>query len=232
MKRYYLIKIAIFFTFIVTIAFSQNKKEIQIIKFLESRYSANIDSVLLFLDNNFIYYHAPYIGLGITTEMTNLGLIIKSVSPFMKTTNILIKGDVILEVDNYKLSNNKGKDYFKRRTNGAAGDSLKIIFSRNGVSMSTLVFLTIQQLQQRSGKFIDDIKSYGDRWFDYELSIIDIFSKKDRYVVHYSWQGSLVEEGPNYSFRAIEIIKRSRKSNKIVSIEATWTEKQFIDQFN
>ena len=232
MKRYYLIKITIFFTFIVTISFGRNKKEIQIIKFLESRYSANIDSVRLFLDNNFIYYHAPYIGLGITTEMTNLGLIIKSVSPFMKTTNILIKGDVILEVDNYNLSNNKGKAYFKRRTNGAAGDSLKIIFSRNGESMSTLVFLTIQQLQQRSGKFIDDIKSYGDRWFDYELSIIDIFSKKDRYVVHYSWEGSLVEEGPNYSFRAIEIIKRSRKSNKIVSIEATWTEKQFIDQFN
>ena len=232
MKRYYLIKIAIFFTFIVTISFGRNKKEIQIIKFLESRYSANIDSVRLFLDNNFIYYHAPYIGLGITTEMTNLGLIIKSVSPYMKTTNILVKGDVILEVDNYKLSNNRGKDYFKRRTNGAAGDSLKIIFSRNGVSMSTLIFLTKQQLQQRSDKFIDDIKSYGDRWFDYELSIIDIFSKKDRYVVHYSWEGSLVEEGPNFSFRAIEIIKTSRKNNKIVSIEATWTEKQFIDQFN
>ena len=232
MKRYYLIKIAIFLTFFVTIAFGQNKKEIQIIKFLESRYSANIDSVRLFLDNNFIYYHSPYIGLGLTTENTNLGLVIKSVSPFMKTTNMLIKGDVILEVDNYKLINNKGEDYFRKKINGAAGDSLKIIFSRNGESMSTLIFLTKQQLQQRSDKFIDDIKSYGDRWFDYELSIIDIFSKKDRYVVHYSWEGSLVEEGPNYSFRAIEIIKRSRKSNKIVSIEATWTEKQFIDQFN
>ena len=232
MKRYYLIKIAIFLTFFVTIAFSQNKKEIQIIKFLESRYSANIDSVRLFLDNNFIYYHSPYIGLGLTTENTNLGLVIKSVSPFMKTTNMLIKGDVILEVDNYKLINNKGEDYFRKKINGAAGDSLKIIFSRNGESMSTLIFLTKQQLQQRSDKFIDDIKSYGDRWFDYELSIIDIFSKKDSYVVHYSWEGSLVEEGPNYSFRAIEIIKRSRKSNKIVSIEATWTEKQFIDQFN
>ncbi|MDG1847831.1 MAG: hypothetical protein P8J35_04285 [Candidatus Marinimicrobia bacterium] len=232
MKRYYLIRIAIFFTFFVTMAFGQNKKEIQIIKFLESRYSADIDSVRLFLDNNFIYYHSPYVGLGITTEMTNLGLLIKSVSPFMKTTNMLKKGDVILEADNYKLNNNKGKDYFKRRTNGAAGDSLKIIFSRNGDSMSTLVFLTKQQLQQRSDKFIDDIKSYGDRWFDYELSIIDIFSKKDRFVVHYSWEGSLIQEGPNYSFRAIEIIKTSRKTNKIVSIEATWTEKQFIDQFN
>ena len=232
MKRYYLIRIAIFFTFFVTMAFGQNKKEIQIIKFLESRYSADIDSVRLFLDNNFIYYHSPYVGLGITTEMTNLGLLIKSVSPFMKTTNMLKKGDVILEADNYKLNNDKGKVYFKRRTNGAAGDSLKIIFSRNGDSMSTFVFLTKQQLQQRSDKFIDDIKSYGDRWFDYELSIIDIFSKKDRFVVHYSWEGSLVEEGPNYSFRAIEIIKTSRKTNKIVSIEATWTEKQFIDQFN
>ena len=232
MKRYYLIKIAIFLTFFVTISFGQNKKEVEIIKFLESRYSANIDSVRLFLDNNFIYYHSPYVGLGITTEMTNLGLLIKSVSPFIKATNMLIKGDVILDVDNYKLSNTSSEDYFIRKSKGADGDSLKIIFSRNGESMSTLVYLTKQQFQQRSDKFIDDIKSYGDRWFDYELNIIDIFSKKDRFVIHYSWEGSLVEEGPNYSFRAIEIIKTSRKSNKIVSIEATWTEKQFIDQFN
>ena len=232
MKRYYLIKIAIFLTFFVTISFGQNKKEVEIIKFLESRYSANIESVRLFLDNNFIYYHSPYVGLGITTEMTNLGLLIKSVSPFIKATNMLIKGDVILDVDNYKLSNTSSEDYFIRKSKGADGDSLKIIFSRNGESMSTLVYLTKQQFQQRSDKFIDDIKSYGDRWFDYELNIIDIFSKKDRFVIHYSWEGSLVEEGPNYSFRTIEIIKTSRKTNKIVSIEATWTEKQFIDQFN
>ena len=232
MKRYYLIKITIFLSFFLSLTLGQNKKEIQIIKFLESRYSANIDSVSLFLDNNFIYYHSPYVGLGITTEVTNLGILIKAVSPFIKATNMLNKGDVILQVNDYKLSNNNSEDYFIRKTKGAAGDSLKLIFSRNGESMSTLVFLTKQQLQQRSDKFIEDIKSYGNRWFDYELSIIDIFSKKNRFVIHYSWEGSLVEEGPNYSFRAIEIIKRSRKSNKIVSIEATWTEKQFIDQFN
>ena len=232
MKRYYLIKITIFLSFFLSLTLGQNKKEIQIIKFLESRYSANIDSVSLFLDNNFIYYHSPYVGLGITTEVTNLGILIKAVSPFIKATNMLNKGDVILQVNDYKLSNNNSEDYFIRKTKGAAGDSLKLIFSRNGESMSTLVFLTKQQLQQRSDKFIEDIKSYGDRWFDYELSIIDIFSKKNRFVIHYSWEGSLVEKGLNYSFRAIEIIKTSRKSNKIVSIEATWTEKQFIDQFN
>ena len=232
MKRYYLIKIAIFLSFFLTLTLGQNKKEIQIIKFLESRYSANIDSVSLFLDNNFIYYHSPYVGLGITTEVTNLGILIKAVSPFIKATNMLNKGDVILQVNDYKLSNNNSEDYFIRKTKGAAGDSLKLIFSRNGESMSTLVFLTKQQLQQRTDKFIEDIKSYGNRWFDYELSIIDIFSKKNRFVIHYSWEGSLVEKGPNYSFRAIEIIKTSRKSNKIVSIEATWTEKQFINQFN
>ena len=232
MKRYYLIKIAIFLSFFLSLTLGQNKKEIQIIKFLESRYSANIDSVSLFLDNNFIYYHSPYVGLGITTEVTNLGIMIKAVSPFIKATNMLNKGDVILQVNDYKLSNNNSEDYFIRKTKGAAGDSLKLIFSRNGESMSTLVFLTKQQLQQRSDKFIEDIKSYGNRWFDYELSIIDIFSKKNRFVIHYSWEGSLVEKGLNYSFRAIEIIKTSRKSNKIVSIEATWTEKQFIDQFN
>ena len=44
-------------------------------------------------------------------------------------------------------------------------------------------------------------------------------------------EGSLVEGGQNYSFKAIEIIKTSSRNNKIVSIEAVWTEKQFIDQF-
>lgn len=232
MKRYYLNNITIFLTFFVCISFGQNKKEIQIIKFLESRYSGNIDSVRLFLDNNFIYYHSPYVGLGINTEMTNLGLLITAVSPFIKATNMLIKGDVILELGNSKISNTISKDYSKIKIKGAVGDSLKVIFSRNGESMSTLIFLTKQQFQQRSDEFIYDIKSYGDRWFDYELSIIDIFSKKNRFVVHYSWEGSLVDEGSNYSFRAIEIIKTSRTNNKIISIEATWTEKQFIDQFN
>ena len=141
MKRYYLIKITIFLSFFLSLTLGQNKKEIQIIKFLESRYSANIDSVSLFLDNNFIYYHSPYVGIGITTEVTNLGILIKAVSPFIKATNMLNKGDVILQVNDYKLSNNNSEDYFIRKTKGAAGDSLKLIFSRNGESMSTLVFL-------------------------------------------------------------------------------------------
>ena len=40
-----------------------------------------------------------------------------------------------------------------------------------------------------------------------------------------------MEGGQIYSFKAIEIIKTSSRNNKIVSIEAVWTEKQFIDQF-
>ena len=56
-------------------------------------------------------------------------------------------------------------------------------------------------------------------------------SKKNKFVIHYEWEGSLTESGQIYSFKAIEIIKTSSRNNKIVSIEAVWTEKQFIDQF-
>jgi hypothetical protein len=232
MKRYYLNSLSFFLFLFVSLTFGQNKKEIEIIKFLESRYSANIDSVRFYLDENFIYYHSPYVGLGITTQMTDLGLLINAVSPFIKVTNMILKGDVILEIDNTKINNNNSKGYFKNKFKGAIGDSLEIKFTRSGKPLSTMVFLTKQQFKQHSGLFLNDIKAYGDRWFDYHLDIIDIFSKKNKFVVHYSWEGSLIEQGPIYSFRAIEIIKTSRTHNKILSIKATWTEKQFIDQFN
>ena len=79
--------------------------------------------------------------------------------------------------------------------------------------------------------FIKDIKRYGDRWYEYELNIMEIFSKKNRFVVHYEWEGTLKEGGPTYHYRCMEIIKTNFSDNRIYSIEGLWTEKQFRDQF-
>ena len=60
---------------------------------------------------------------------------------------------------------------------------------------------------------------------------MDIFSKKNRFVVHYEWEGNLKEGGPTYHYRCMEIIRTNFSDNRIYSIEGLWTEKQFRDQF-
>ena len=79
--------------------------------------------------------------------------------------------------------------------------------------------------------FLDDISNYEKRWYEYSLDILEIFSKKNKYVIYYEWEGSLDKNGPLYTFRCMEIIKTNKSNNKIISIDATWTEKQFRDQF-
>ena len=55
--------------------------------------------------------------------------------------------------------------------------------------------------------------------------------KKNRFVVHYEWEGTLKEDGHTYHYRCMEIIKTNFSDNRIYSIEGLWTEKQFRDQF-
>ena len=93
------------------------------------------------------------------------------------------------------------------------------------------VFLTRQQLKQKAESFLIDINTYGDRWYDYDIDIIDIFSKKNKVVVHYKWEGSLEKNGSIYSFNAMEIIKTSASGKNVKEISSIWAEKQFLDQF-
>ena len=139
--------------------------------------------------------------------------------------------DIIVEVNNIKVEMNKNYDIIKRNINGALGDSIEFLFLRNDTTFNSKIFLTEQQFKQSSISFLTDIKLYADRWYEYDFDLKDIISKKNKFVVHYEWEGSLMEGGQIYSFKAIEIIKTSSRNNKIVSIEAVWTEKQFMDQF-
>ena len=88
-----------------------------------------------------------------------------------------------------------------------------------------------QQYKQNSNSFLKDIKNYGEKWFEFDLEIIEIFSKKNKFVIYYEWEGVLFENGPTYSYRAMEIIKVRSINNRIKSIDALWTEKQFKNQF-
>ena len=185
----------------------------------------------MFLHKEFTYFHSPYIGMGMTTDEGSEGIFVNKVSPFIKATIKPKVNDIIVEVNNIKVEMNKNYDIIKININGALGDSIEFLFLRNDTTFNIKIFLTEQQFKQNSISFLTDIKLYADRWYEYDFDLKDIISKKNKFVVHYEWEGSLIEGGQNYSFKAIEIIKTSSRNNKIVSIEAVWTEKQFIDQF-
>ena len=227
----YSYKLIITVTFFSLSLYAQNKKEREVLNFIHARYNGNIDSVKMFLHKEFTYFHSPYIGMGMTTEEGPEGIFVDKVSPFIKATIKPKVNDIIVEVNNIKVEMNKNYDIIKRNINGALGDSIEFLFLRNDTTFNSKIFLTEQQFKQNSISFLTDIKLYADRWYEYDFDLKDIISKKNKFVVHYEWEGSLMEGGQIYSFKAIEIIKTSSRNNKIVSIEAVWTEKQFIDQF-
>ena len=192
---------------------------------------AKLDSVGNYLDQDFIYYHSPYVGMGISSELIEDKLTVTSVSPFIKSNKPIKISDVILEINNLKTGITKNSQSIKKIILGAQGDSLNLKLSRNGNVFNCKVFFTRQQLKQKAESFLIDIKTYGDRWYDYDIDIIDIFSKKNKVVVHYRWEGSLEKNGSIYSFNAMEIIKTSTSGKNIKEISSVWTEKQFLDQF-
>lgn len=222
--------IILFLFFFTSFSSAQTKKEKAIISFIYARYNANLDSVSLYLDTDFIYYHIPYVGLGVNTVKTDSGLTVTSVSPFSTNEPTLFAGDVIIEINGNKI-NNIDTYNIENIINGSAGDSVNISYLRKNNVYTSFIKLSRQQYKQNSNSFIKDIKSYGEKWFEYDLEIIEIFSKKNKFVIYYEWEGALVENGPTYSYRAMEILKVKSSNNRIESIDALWTEKQFRDQF-
>ena len=224
-------KITALILFLLSLSFGQTKKEKEIIKFLNARYNASLDSVGNYLDQNFIYYHTPYVGMGISSELIEGNLTVTSVSPFIKSNKTIKINDAILEINNLKTNITSNSGSIEKIILGAQGDSLNLKLSRNGNIFNCKVFLTRQQLKQKAESFLIDIKTYGDRWYDYDLEIIDIFSKKNKVVVYYRWEGSLEKNSFIYSFNAMEIIKTSANGKNVKEINSVWTEKQFLDQF-
>jgi len=220
------------FCIILSISFlaSQSRKEQSIIDFIEARYSANTDSVRSFLDDDFIYYHIPFVGLGIDTKSTNTGLAVIGNTSFVDTNSILVNGDVIIMINDSKV-NNISNYNIENIINGSSGDSIKVTYIRGDNTFSSMIYLSKHQHKQTLESFIKDIKIYGERWFEYDLEILDIFSKKNQFIVYYEWEGILFENGPAYSYRSMEIIKTNTSNNRVYSIDALWSEKQFKDQF-
>ena len=118
-------------------------------------------------------------------------------------------------------------------TNGPEGEMQKLIVTKKGDSVFTELNIPLKRYQyiQKSESFLEDIMDYSDAWYDYEMEVTNIISKKNKIVVHYKWEGSKEQLGFIYSFTAIEIFTLNKKKDFIEKIEGVWSEKQFRDQF-
>ena len=134
---------------------SQTRKERAVLGFIDARYNANLDSVIFYLDDDFTYYHIPYVGIGLSTIYNNGVLRIKGISPYSDAKMKLKLGDVINEVNGIKFNNNKVYD-INNIISGSIGDSVEIVYTRDGVTQVSKVVLSKQQLRQDSLSFINE----------------------------------------------------------------------------
>ena len=201
-------------------------KDDRIMEFISARYEGDTLTVASMLSNSFISEHAPYVGLGIESHYVDGAYIVTSIINDSLQTDLNI-GDRIHEF-NGSIVDSSGLEI-----NGAVGEMQKIILTKPGDSTFSHIEtpLAVYQYEQGKESFLEAIIAYSDAWYDYDLSFDNIFSRKNKTVVHYRWEGSKVESGPIYHFSAIEIIKLNKKRNQIERIVSLWSEKQFRDQF-
>ena len=213
--------------FFHTLLFPINKKEKSIINFIDARYSGDTTFVGKMLSEGFTYEHIPFIGLNLLTEYDGGNLIVTGFLNEDTTQNQISIGDTIHEIDNSLI------DSLNMPLYGPADKPVKIVYTRNGDSTfsSTQLKLRLLKHSQNRVSFLEDIIDYNDNWYEYDLEIIDIISKKSKIFVYYHWEGSKIEAGDIYHLFAMELIEQEKNSNLIKKIQTLWSEKQFLDQF-
>ena len=217
--------IALFFTISILSALPSIKDE-RVMEFISARYEGDTLTVATMLSNEFVYEHAPYVGLGIETHYIDGAHIVTGIVNDSLQTDLRI-GDRIQEFNGVPV------DSLGLEINGAVGKKQKIILTKPGDSTFTFVEspLSIYQYKQNTESFLESIMAYAEVWYDFDITFESIFSSKNKTVVHYHWEGSKIESGPVYHFSAIEIIELNKKRNQIERVLCFWTEKQFLDQF-
>ncbi len=209
----------------ITLAFPPLDSE-DIDLFMEARYGGDTATVFSMIGDSFQYFHTPYIGLGVDAYYVD-GSLMVAYSLNDTTEKNLAVGDRIHE------HNESIVDSLGLNTNGPEGEMQKLIVTKKGDSVFTELNIPLKRYQyiQKSESFLEDIMDYSDAWYDYEMEVTNIISKKNKIVVHYKWEGSKEQLGFIYSFTAIEIFTLNKKKDFIEKIEGVWSEKQFRDQF-
>ena len=211
---------------LLSILFSAKIQEDDIELFLLSRYGGDSANVSLFLSEDFFYKHTPYVGLGIETRYVDECLLITKVLNDSIQKNLQV-GDRVYEHNNVIV------DSLGLITNGPIGEKQKLIVIKNGERDFRVIEIPLDEYHYKENKtsFLKSVMKYSEKWYDYDLEIIDIIKKKNTISVHYRWEGSREENGEIYTFSAIEFYYINKKKDLIERIVGLWSEKQFRDQF-
>ncbi len=201
-------------------------KDVDIESFIEARYGGDTSIVSQIIAENFLYYHTPYVGLGIDGHYVDGSFMVSSVL-YDSTEGMLEEGDRIFELNGVPI------DSSGLKINGPAGEEQKLIVNKKNDSTFTELKIPLKEYQYKQNKisFLSNINDYAAIWYDYDIEIIDLVLKKNKAVIYYYWEGSKKEGGPVYSFTAMEIITLNKKRNLVMQIVSLWSEKQFRDQF-
>ncbi len=210
----------------INFIFSLPLDEDEIEFFYNARFGGDTSSVNQFLSDDFIYEHIPYVGLGVEVQYVDESLlVIEAVKDSLP--NVLKEGDRIYE------HNNEIVDSLGLNTKGAIGELQKLIVTKAGDSVFQELNIPLKEIQKKQNldSFLNTISNYSNRWYEYDIDIIELISTKTRVVVHYRWEGSKSPYGEIYVFSSIEILDINRKTKLIEKIRMYWSEKQFRDQF-
>ncbi len=209
-----------------SLLFSGKIQEGDIELFLLSRYAGDSSNVSLFISEDFVYEHTPYVGLGIETRFVDESLLITKVlnDSIQKYLQV---GDRIYE------HNNEIIDSLGLVTKGPIGEKQKLVIIKKGERDFRVMEVPLEEYHYEENKdsFLQSVNKYSKKWYDYDLEIIDIIKKKNTIAVHYRWEGSKEESGRVYTFSAIEFYYINKKKDLIEKIVGLWSEKQFRDQF-
>ena len=76
-------------------------------------------------------------------------------------------------------------------TTGPVGEEQHLIVTKAGDSTFTELRLPLAEYQysQNDTAFLESIINYSDTWFNFDVTIDDIITKKNRVVVYYKWEG-------------------------------------------
>ena len=219
-------KYIFFYITIFSFLFSTKIQEDDIELFLLARFGGDSSNVSEFISDEFVYKHTPYVGLGVETRYVDESLLITKVLDD-SIQKYLQVGDRIYE------HNNEIVDSLGLITNGPIGNQEKLIVIKNGESDFRLMEIPLEEFHYEENKnsFLESVMRYSEKWYDYDVEIIDILKKKNTIVVHYRWEGSREENGKIYIFSAIEFYYINKKKDLIDKIVGLWSEKQFRDQF-
>ena len=214
--------------FLTSLVFSKSKTEKIIEDFLIARYSGDTTKVKEMVSEDFLYKNVPYSGFNFTAKNENGNFVVTGYINKLDTINIPLLGigDTIHEIDNKRI------DELILPITGPINSTIKMIVTKSGDTTFNTEVAKLARIQVKEDvtSFLYNISEYNSQWYEFDLNIIQILSKKNISMVYYKWNGIKNKEGPIYEFYRMEYIKTDRKTGLVKSLEGLWSQTQFLDQ--